>query len=110
MLWLFVKWLGLTAIAVAGGWFEYKYRKKSKKMRIFDELSLELQNEIAITCIRYAKGEIEDLQLPASTDVIEYAVGFGEMWFIEESDFTGLDPENYESWVGPRPTHRPKTW
>ena len=65
--------------------------KKRKKMRIFDELSLETQNEIVTTAVRYAKGEIAEFNLPIRTEVIALAVQYETMFFTTPSDYTGLN-------------------
>ena len=84
-----------------------KNRKKIKKMRIFDELNLEVQNEIVTTAVRYAKGEIAEFNLPATTDVIALAVQYDTMFFTTPLDYTGLDLVTIPSWIGPRPIKRP---
>lgn len=85
----------------------YHAKKKKKKMRIFDTLPLETQNEILIVCVSYAKGEIAELNLPASTDVIGLAVQYDTMFFLEPIDFIGLNLETIPAFVGPRPIKRP---
>ena len=76
-------------------------------MRIFDELSLETQNEIVTTAVRYAEGEIAEFNLPATTDVIALAVQYDTMFFTTPLDYTGLDLNTITAWIGPRPIKRP---
>ena len=76
-------------------------------MRIFDELSLEAQNEIVTSCVRYAKGEIAEFNLPANTDVIQLAIQYDTMFWTTPLDYTGLDLETITAWVGSRPIKRP---
>lgn len=83
------------------------YSKKRKKMRIFDGLSIEQQQGILYTCISYAKGEIQENNLPATTDVIALAVQYDTMYFLEPIDFAGQDIENIPAFIGPRPVKRP---
>lgn len=86
----------------------YGFNKKKKMDRIFDTLTSDVQCDILETCIAYAKAE-----LPPNTDLIEYAVGFGEMFFLEETDFSilsALELDAIDSWTGSRPPHKPKTW
>ena len=82
-------------------------RKKRKKMRIFDELNLETQNEIVTTAVRYAKGEIAEFNLPVTTDVIALAVQYDTMYFTTPLDYSGLDLNTITAWIGPRPIKRP---
>ena len=84
-----------------------KNRNKLRKMRIFDELSLEAQNEIVTSCVRYAKGEIAEFNLPANTDVIQLAIQYDTMFWTTPLDYTGLDLETITAWVGSRPIKRP---
>ena len=84
-----------------------KNRKKLKKMRIFDELNLEVQNEIVTTAVRYAKGEIAEFNLPVTTDVIALAVQYDTMFFTTPLDYTGLNLETIPAFVGGRPVKRP---
>lgn len=76
-------------------------------MRIFDELSLEAQNEIVTSCVRYAKGEIAEFNLPVTTDVIQLAIQYDTMYFTTPLDYSGLDLETITAWVGSRPIKRP---
>ena len=76
-------------------------------MRIFDELNLEVQNEIVTTAVRYAKGEIAEFNLPATTDVIALAVQYDTMFFTTPLDYSGLNLETITAWVGSRPIKRP---
>lgn len=82
-------------------------RKKRKKMRIFDQLTIEQQQGILFTCISYAKGEIQELNLPASTDVIALAVQYDTMYFLTPVDFVGQPTETIPAFVGGRPVKRP---
>ena len=76
-------------------------------MRIFDELSLEAQNEIVTSCVRYAKGEIAEFNLPVTTDVIQLAIQYDTMFWTTPLDYSGLDLETITAWVGSRPIKRP---
>lgn len=82
-------------------------KKNKKKMRIFDQFTIEAQNTILMSCIAYAKGEIAEFNLPATTDVIALAVQYDTMYFLEIIDFNGIDPNNVPAFVGPRPIKRP---
>lgn len=82
-------------------------KKNKKKMRIFDNLEPFEKEVILETCIAYAKGEIAEFNLPATTDVITLAVQYDTMYFLEIIDFNGIDPNNVPSFVGPRPIKRP---
>lgn len=84
-----------------------KNRNKLRKMRIFDELSLEAQNEIVTSCVRYAKGEIAEFNLPVTTDVIQLAIQYDTMFWTTPLDYSGLDLETITAWVGSRPIKRP---
>ncbi len=85
----------------------YNTKRKKKMERIFDELTIELQNEIIIVCIRYAKGEIAELNLPPSTDVLELALQYDTMYFLEPIDFAGYDTLPVPAFCGSRPLKRP---
>lgn len=76
-------------------------------MRLFDELDMATQNEILVSCIRYAKGEIVEFNLLASTDVLALAVQYDTMFFLDILDFGGMNTENIPAFVGPRPVKRP---
>ena len=103
-----IKLLIGTTLGVLGIYnSKMKNRNKLKKMRIFDELSLETQNEIVTTAVRYAKGEIAEFNLPATTDVIQLAVQYDTMYFTTPLDYSGLDLETITAWVGSRPIKRP---
>lgn len=82
-------------------------RKKKRKMRIFDQLTIEQQQGILFTCISYAKGEIQEFNLPASTDVIALAVQYDTMYFLTPIDFSGQNIETIPAFVGGRPVKRP---
>lgn len=84
-----------------------KNKNKLRKMRIFDELSLEAQNEIVTSCVRYAKGEIAEFNLPIATDVIALAIQYDTMFWTTPLDYSGLDLETITAWVGSRPIKRP---
>jgi len=99
-----IKLLIGTTLAIAGIY----NTKRKKKMRIFDELSLEAQNEIVTSCVQYAKGEIAEFNLPASTDIIELAVQYDTMYFTTVLDYSGLPIESITAFVGPRPIKRPQ--
>ena len=73
----------------------------------YSGLNLEVQNEIVTTAVRYAKGEIAEFNLPASTDVIALAVQYDTMYFTTVLDYSGLDLVNIPGWIGPRPIKRP---
>jgi hypothetical protein len=104
----FIKILIGTSLGILGIYnAKMKNRNKIKKMRIFDELNLEVQNEIVTTAVRYAKGEIAEFNLPASTDVIALAVQYDTMYFTTPLDYSGLDLETITAWVGSRPIKRP---
>lgn len=77
-------------------------------MRLFDELDMSTQNEILVSCIRYAKGEISEFNLPASTDVLALAVQYDTMFFLDILDFGGMNTENIASFTGVRPVKRPQ--
>ena len=76
-------------------------------MRIFDELSLEAQNEIVTSCVRYAKGEIAEFNLPVTTDVVALAIQYDTMYFTTPLDYSGLPIETITAFIGPRPIKRP---
>lgn len=99
-----IKLLIGTTLAMAG---VYNAKKKKKKMRIFDELSLEAQNEIVTSCVRYAKGEIAEFNLPVTTDVVALAIQYDTMYFTTPLDYTGLPIETITAFIGPRPIKRP---
>lgn len=82
--------------------------KRYKKMRIFDNLTQDVKDDILEAAIAYAKADIEDNNL--QVDVKVHAVGFGEMFQLCHPDFDTIDPMPISRWVGPRPVHRPKTW
>lgn len=82
-------------------------RKKIKKMRIFDNLPIETQNEILIVCVSYAKGEIAEFNLPASTDLIHLSMQYDTMFFLEPLDFGGVNTETIPAFLGSRPIKRP---
>lgn len=84
----------------------YTTRKK-RKMRIFDLLTIEQQQGILYTCISYAKGEIVEFNLPPTTDVIQLAVQYDTMYFLEPIDFVGQNIESIPHFVGGRPVKRP---
>jgi len=77
-------------------------------MRIIDNLDTCAKTGILESYIAYAKAEIAEYGL--TDDVKEYAVGYGETWFLELSDFANINPSTITSWLGPRPPHRPKVW
>lgn len=106
ILWFIVKFLTGFSIAIAGAWFDTN--KKRKKMRIFDTLTEDCKIDILETAIGYAKADIEENNLVV--DLIPYAVGFGEMFLLKETDFINIDPVPLTGWVGGRPPHRPKVW
>lgn len=114
LLWLLVKWLGLSVIAVAGGWYDYKHGMKKKNklnkntMRLFDEQDNCFQQAYLEACIRYAKGEIADLNLPPSTDVLVLALQYDISFFLISDDFIGQNIENITAFVGNRPAKRPQ--
>jgi hypothetical protein len=85
----------------------YHAKKRKKKMRIYDTLTPESQNEILSVCVGYAKGEIVEFNLPASTDVIGLAVQYDTMFFLTPIDFAGFNTESVPAFVGPRPIKRP---
>ena len=85
----------------------YNAKKKKKKMRIFDELSLEAQNEIVTSCVRYAKGEIAEFNLPVTTDVKALAMQYDTMYFTTIADYEELPIEVITAFIGPRPIKRP---
>lgn len=105
LLLMLIKVLVGTSLGLLG---VYNSGNKKKKMRIFDELSLEAQNEIIVSCVRYAKGEIAELNLPAITDIIQLAIQYDTMYFTTIMDFQGLNVENIPAFVGPRPIKRPQ--
>lgn len=113
LLWLIVKWLGLSVIAIAGGWYDYKHGMKKKNklnkntMRIFDEQDNCFQQAYLECLIRYAKGEISELNLPPSTDVAALALQYDISFFLEIEDFAGQNIESITAFVGPRPVKRP---
>jgi len=98
-----IKLLIGTTLAMAGIY----NAKRKKKMRIFDELSLEAQNEIVTSCVRYAKGEIAEFNLPVTTDVVALAIQYDTMYFTTPLDYSGLPIETITAFIGPRPIKRP---
>lgn len=79
--------------------------------RIFDTLPTATQKDILKSALAFSKAEIAEESL--TDDPVEYAVGFGEMFFLEEEDFsilTAIEINAVTGWVGGRPPHRPKTW
>lgn len=82
-------------------------KKRNHKMRIFDTLTIEQQQGILYSCISYAKGEIVEFNLPASTDVLALALQYDTMYFLEIIDFAGQDHESVPAFVGSRPVKRP---
>lgn len=94
-----------TALGLLGVY--HAERKKRKKMRIFDTLTIEQQQGILYSCISYAKGEIVEFNLPASTDVLALALQYDTMYFLEIIDFAGQDHESVPAFVGGRPVKRP---
>jgi hypothetical protein len=89
------------------GVYHAKRKNNNKKMRIFDNLPLETQNEILIVCVSYAKGEIIESNLPPTTDLIELSVQYDTMFFLTPLDFGGLNTENIPAFLGGRPIKRP---
>lgn len=98
-----IKLLIGTTLAIAGIY----NAKRKKKMRIFDEQDNLFQQAYLEICIRYAKGEISELNLPASTDVIALAVQYDVSFFLTIDDFIGQNLESITAFVGPRPIKRP---
>lgn len=89
----------------------YGFKRKKKMERIFDEFTQDVKDDILMTALRYAKADIDENQLP--DDLIEYAVGYTEMFRLTEDDFSGftaLELAGVVGWVGGRPPHRPKDW
>ena len=82
-------------------------KKNKKKMRIIDDIETFEKEVILETCIAYAKGEIAEFNLPATTDVIALAVQYDTMYFLEIIDFNIVDPNYVTAFVGPRPIKRP---
>lgn len=114
LLWLIVKYLGGASIALAGAWFEHRYDKMKKDktknkevMRLFDEQDNCFQQAYLEACIRYAKGEIAEFNLPPSTDVLALALQYDISFFLTIDDFAGQDILPITSWVGSRPIKRP---
>ena len=77
-------------------------------MRIFDQFTQDVKDDILETCISYAKADITEHNL--QVDIKEHAVGFGEMFQLCHPDFETIDTVPIVAWVGSRPPHRPKTW
>ena len=88
------------------GVYATKNRRKIK-MRIFDDLTPEQQQGVFFACISYAKGEIDEFNLPPSTDVLALALEYDTMYFLELIDFAGQNPELIPAFVGSRPVKRP---
>lgn len=114
LLWLIVKYLGGASIALSGAWFEHRYSKMKKDktknkevMRLFDEQDNCFQQAYLEACIRYAKGEIAEFNLPPSTDVLALALQYDISFFLTIDDFAGQDILPITSWVGSRPIKRP---
>lgn len=94
-----------TSLGILGVY--HAKRKNNKKMRIFDNLPIETQNEILIVCVSYAKGEIAEFNLPPTTDLIELSVEYDTMFFLTPLDFGGLNTETIPAFLGSRPIKRP---
>jgi hypothetical protein len=102
------EWVGLFILKILmGASFHLILNNKKKKMRVFDELNLETQTEILVSCVRYAKGEIAEFNLPPTTDVKELALQYDTMYFLEPIDFMALNIENITAYLGSRPIKRP---
>lgn len=82
-------------------------KKNKKKMRIFDQFEDETKHEILKSCISYAKGEISELNLPATTDIKALALMYDTMYFLNSTDFEDYIVEVIPAFVGPRPIKRP---
>ena len=99
-----IKILVGTTIGAAGVY----HAKRRKKMRIFDNLTHDCKVDILEAAVAYAKADIDENNL--NVDLVHHACGFGEMWFLQEADFTLIEPELVVAWIGGRPPHRPKVW
>lgn len=80
--------------------------KRKNKMRIFDEQDNAFQDAYLKVCIRYAKGEIAELNLQ-NVDVIALALQYDVSFFLVHNDFNGQNVSNIPAFVGPRPVKRP---
>lgn len=89
------------------GVYHAKKKNNIKKMRIFDTLSIEAQNEIIHSCFSYAKGEIAEFNLPPTTDLVELAIQYDTMFFLEPIDLMGYPTETIPAFLGGRPIKRP---
>lgn len=101
----------VTATLIEYNMKQKKQKNKINKMsndRIFDTFTADVKEDILETAIAYAKADIAEFNLP--DELIPYAVGFGEMFLLEESDFILIETLPIIAWAGGRPPHRPKLW
>lgn len=82
--------------------------KKNKKMRKIEFLQEPCRTTFLELNVRFAKAEIEDLNLPAGTDVIEVALDYCHQLDVLCQDFDVIDCESVPRWVGPRPIKVPR--
>lgn len=76
-------------------------------MRYFEKISKKAQEEILSTCVAYAKADNPELE---GDSIIQYAVGFGEMYLLTFEDFDGVNPDKIKPFDGDRPVWRKKRW
>jgi hypothetical protein len=77
-------------------------------MRYFDKLNKATKEEILTAAISYAKADVAEFE--SNDALIEYAVGFGEMWLLTLSDFKGINTDKISAFKGERPVWRKKRW
>lgn len=84
------------------------YKLNKKKMRYIDGLQQPCKDSFLKLSIAYAKGEINELNLPATTNVHDLALDYCHQYGCIMGDLAPFNPLEIVAWGGSRPVKVPR--